>query len=60
MHNIWLELSENFGSKVHHRDIVGVALRRMVRDMNSEERPEVIRDVTDELTHRHAKEPVEG
>ncbi|HLH31389.1 MAG TPA: APC family permease, partial [Terriglobia bacterium] len=29
VHELWLELSEDFGSKLHHRDVVGVALRRM-------------------------------
>ena len=56
VHNVWLEMSEQFGSRIHHRDIVGVALRRMVRDLDSEERPDVISDVAAELTHRHAEE----
>ena len=30
VHEMWLEVSDQYaGSKVHHRDIVGVALRRM-------------------------------
>jgi nucleotide-binding universal stress UspA family protein len=56
VHSLWLDLSEEFGSKIHHRDIVGVALRRMVRDMNSGLRDEVARDVTQELTQRHTEE----
>jgi amino acid transporter/nucleotide-binding universal stress UspA family protein len=56
VHSLWLELSENFGSKLHHRDVVGVALRRMVRDMNSGIRDDVVRDVAEELTQRHADE----
>jgi hypothetical protein len=56
VHSLWLELSENFGSKLHHRDVVGVALRRMVRDMNSGIRDDVVRDVAEELTQRHAEE----
>ena len=31
VHDMWLKLSEKFGSALHHRDIVGVALRRMNR-----------------------------
>src|SRR4030095_1320193 len=53
VHSLWLDLSEEFGSKIHHRDIVGVALRRMVRDMNSGLRDQVARDVVQELTQRH-------
>jgi amino acid transporter len=56
VHSLWLDLSEEFGSKIHHRDIVGVALRRMVRDMTSGMRDEVARDVAKELTQRHAEE----
>ena len=49
---MWLEISEQYaGSKVHHRDIVGVALRRMRGDLGSPERDEVVRDIHEELTH---------
>ncbi len=35
LHELWLQLSEDsrFGSNLHHRDVVGVALRRMQRDV---------------------------
>ena len=32
VHEIWLQLSENFGTRLHHRDVISVALRRMARD----------------------------
>jgi hypothetical protein len=52
VHELWLELSEKYaGAKVHHRDIVGVALRRMREQMQSE-REEVVRDILDEIEHR--------
>jgi hypothetical protein len=47
-----LDLCEKFGSKLHHRDVVGVALRRMVREMRSGARDEVVRDVAEEI-RRH-------
>jgi amino acid transporter len=53
VHELWLELSDDFGSKLHHRDIVGVALRRMVKELHSNERPDVLHDVTKELEHHH-------
>src|SRR5262249_16846550 len=35
LHELWLRLAEKgFGSKLHHRDVVGVALRRLERDLN--------------------------
>jgi hypothetical protein len=52
VHDLWLELSEDFGSKLHHRDVVGVALRRMDKELRSKERPGVINDVREELEHR--------
>ena len=53
VHEMWLEISDQYaGSKVHHRDIVGVALRRMRKDLHSLERDEVVNDVLDELSHR--------
>jgi hypothetical protein len=52
VHDLWLELSEDFGSKLHHRDVVGVALRRMDKELRTEQRTEVFSDVRDELEHR--------
>jgi amino acid transporter len=58
-HEMWLEMSDQYaGSKVHHRDIVGVALRRMRNDMNSHERDEVVRDILEELTHHKDHEKI--
>src|SRR2546421_3375607 len=52
VHGLWLELSDDFGSKLHHRDVVGVALRRMNKELHSNDRSDVMRDVVDELEHR--------
>src|SRR4030095_15082251 len=39
VHALWLELSDQYaGSKLHHRDVVGVALRRMAEQLSSRER----------------------
>ena len=48
-HELWLRLQEKFGSRVHHRDVVGVALRRLERDLDSERHDEVIDDLGKEL-----------
>ena len=56
VHEIWLELSEKYtGAKLHHRDVVGVALRRMQEQLQNQERDEVVHDILDEIEHR--KEP---
>lgn len=47
-HELWLHLSETFGAKLHHRDVVGVALRRLERDL-AERHDEVVNDLTREL-----------
>jgi hypothetical protein len=51
LHEIWLRLTETegIGSKLHHRDIVGVALRRMQRDLTGQDRVEVISDIEREM-----------
>ena len=56
VHDLWLELSDDFGSKLHHRDIVGVALQRMNKELHSSERDDVLRDVIDELSHHEPKD----
>ena len=55
VHELWLEVSDKYaGSKLHHRDIVGVALRRMREQLQSE-RDQVVQDILEEIEHR--KEP---
>ncbi|HKW96303.1 MAG TPA: APC family permease [Bryobacteraceae bacterium] len=50
LHELWLRLSESrFGSKLHHRDVVGVALRRLEQDLSGDRRDEVIEDLNREL-----------
>jgi hypothetical protein len=59
VHQLWLELSEKEpGAKLHHRDIIGVALRRMEEQMRSPQAPEVLTDVVREVGHRQPP-PVE-
>ena len=48
-HKMWLELSHKFGAKLHHRDVIGVALQRMNRDMKSPQRENVLSDIAEEL-----------
>jgi hypothetical protein len=49
LHRIWLRLSQNpdLGAKLHHRDIVGVALRRLEEELDSAD-PESIRDAIED------------
>jgi hypothetical protein len=48
-HELWLRLQENFGSRLHHRDVVGVALRRLEKDLDTGRREEVLDDLHKEL-----------
>jgi len=48
-HELWLRLQQAFGSRLHHRDVVGVALRRLERDLEGERRSEVLDDLDNEL-----------
>ena len=53
LHGLWLRLSEGpFGSRLHHRDVLGVALRRLERDLDDPERAkEAMTDLDSELRH---------
>jgi hypothetical protein len=49
-HRLWLKLSAmGPGSKLHHRDIIGVALRRMNQELQSDRANEVVTDVLNEV-----------
>ena len=53
LHELWLRLSaqENLGSKLHHRDVLGLALRRLSGDLDEGKREEIVesleRDIRD-------------
>jgi nucleotide-binding universal stress UspA family protein len=48
-HELWLSLTENFGSRLHHRDVIGVALRRLQKDLENDRRDEALTDLEKEL-----------
>jgi hypothetical protein len=51
LHEIWLKLSGDdlFGSNLHHRDVVGIALRRLDKDLSVKDGEEVIGDLRREM-----------
>jgi amino acid transporter len=51
VHDIWLELSDRLGlgSSLHHRDVVGVALRRMEQDLQGEDRQKIVEEMKREM-----------
>jgi amino acid transporter len=51
LHDLWLKLSDSelLGSRLHHRDVVGVALRRLQRDLETGDRQAVIDEIQREL-----------
>jgi hypothetical protein len=53
LHNMWLKLTGGkFDSRLHHRDVVGVALQRLERDLESEARREEAEDdLRNEVAH---------
>jgi amino acid transporter len=57
LHQLWLELSAREpGAKLHHRDLVGVALRRMKQQLESPAGQDVIHDVMREISHSNGSE----
>ena len=51
VHDLWLELSEvsGLGARLHHRDVVGVALRRLHKDLHGEQRAGAVDDFQRDL-----------
>jgi amino acid transporter len=51
LHDLWLKLSDDdaIGSKLHHRDVVGFALRRLEQELNGKERSDLLHDLNDEI-----------
>ncbi len=47
LHDIWLELSaeEELGARLHHRDVVGAALRRLRQELDGPARQQVLDDL---------------
>jgi len=46
LHNLWRELSQvNEGHKVHHRDVVHIALKRLEKEIKSGRRDEILKEV---------------
>ncbi len=57
LHRLWLELSERGpGSKLHHRDVIRVALRRLDSELHSREAGEILDALREEVAHE-AGEP---
>ncbi len=51
LHEIWLKLSseEQFGSRLHHRDVIGLALTRLEVDLTTADREEIVKQLGQEL-----------
>src|SRR6202166_966015 len=51
LHDLWLRLAEgeNVGSRLHHRDVVGLALRRLAKDLTAGEREEILGELRQDL-----------
>ncbi len=63
-HHIWLRLSapDALGSRLHHRDVIGVALQRLSVDLDGEDRDRILREMEAELRKDHPEgdEPKNG
>ena len=60
LHKLWLNLSdEGPGYKLHHRDVVRVALRRLEGELRSPKAKEVLKEVLGEALKQPESEPPE-
>jgi hypothetical protein len=59
VHRLWLELSaREDGACLHHRDVIGVALSRLEKQLHSEQAAEVRADIDAEVKQHPAESPV--
>lgn len=60
VHELWLKLTENprYGAHLHHRDVVGVALRRLERDLGGQD-VTVFDDLSRELRNSPPQEAIQ-
>jgi nucleotide-binding universal stress UspA family protein len=51
LHELWLRLSaeEHVGAKLHHRDVVGLALKRLEQDLQSGDKQNVLEELGREI-----------
>jgi len=51
LHDLWLKLTEDggMGAKLHHRDVVGMALRRLEHEISGDGREKVIEELKREM-----------
>lgn len=51
LHDLWLRLSADdaLGSKLHHRDVVGLALRRLEEELRGDDRQAVVSQLNSQL-----------
>ncbi|MCU1292703.1 MAG: amino acid transporter [Bryobacterales bacterium] len=55
LHSLWLQMSNEVGSRLHHRDVVGLALERLQRELTGAEREAVINELnTIVQNHSHS------
>ena len=54
LHDLWLRLTaeHDVGSKLHHRDVVGLALQRLQHELDSAQRAEILAAV-EKLVQKH-------
>jgi hypothetical protein len=60
VHELWLRLSGQVGSSLHHRDVVSVALRRLEREIDSDGMEKILSDVHRELQEGHIRQEETG
>ena len=56
LHNLWLRLTQyqGVGSRLHHRDVVGLALERLERDLENANAAQLL-DELDRIVRHHAE-----
>jgi hypothetical protein len=58
LHELWLEIADKgLGHKLHHRDVVRVALHRLRSELRSEDSEEILNELRKETSHESPRQP---
>jgi len=52
LHNLWLRLTGEYGSKLHHRDVIGLALQRLELEFEGRNKDEILAQV-EQFVQKH-------
>jgi hypothetical protein len=58
-HRLWLKMMERLGPKLHHRDVLGLALRRLDAELSTDQAQSIVDELRHDVESRSSLPPPE-